>query len=428
MPPFSRLARNTVEAPISFLMREALARPELISLAAGFVDQASLPLSETLEAVGQLLNSSAQGRAALQYSSTMGDGAVREALLSRLLIADGRSGEGPSVDQVIMTAGSNELLYQLGLILLDPDDIVLCAAPSYFVFLGALQGMRVHAVGLPVDEDGVLPEALDQTLKKASAEGDAERIKALYLTTYFDNPSSITTSQSRREQIFEIVDRHNHASQHLYIIEDAAYRDLRYFGDDIPSLHSLDRKQTTVIHTSSFSKSYSPGLRVGWGVLPKDLVQPLSNHQGNVNFGAPHFSQQVILKVVQSDAFESHLETLRMTYRDKLETMVSAAQKYLGDLSEVAWLPAKGGLYIWMQITGVNTAEDGDLFSRAIEKGVLFVPGCHCYPQRGATRQNDRIRLSFGVQSPERIERGMQLLSEAIRETLSKKECQSVAR
>ena len=117
-----------------------------------------------------------------------------------------------------------------------------------------------------------------------------------------------------------------------------------------------------------------------------------------------------------------------MTYREKLETMVSAAQKYLGELSEVAWLPAKGGLYIWMQITGANTAEDGDLFSRAIEKGVLYVPGCHCYPQRGAMRQNDRIRLSFGVQSPERIERGMQLLSEAIRETLSKKECQPVAR
>ena len=136
MSILSRLARNTVEAPISFLMREALARPELISLAAGFVDQASLPLSETLEAANELLESSAQGRAALQYSSTMGDGAVREALLARLQAADQTLTEDYSVDQVIMTAGSNELLYQLGLVLLDPDDIVLCAAPSYFCVFG----------------------------------------------------------------------------------------------------------------------------------------------------------------------------------------------------------------------------------------------------------------------------------------------------
>ena len=409
MSILSRLARNTVEAPISFLMREALARPELISLAAGFVDQTSLPLSETLEAANELLESSAQGRAALQYSSTMGDGAVREALLARLTAADKTLSEDYSVDQVIITAGSNELLYQLGLVLLDPDDIVLCAAPSYFVFLGALQGMGVHAVGLPVDAEGVLPDALEEVLKKSRSEGNAGRIKDLNITTYFENPSSIKTSKTRREQIFEIISRHNHPQKQLYIIEDAAYRDLRYFGEDVPSLKSLDQKHTTVIHTSSFSKSFSPGLRVGFGILPKDLIGPLSNHQGNVNFGAPHFSQQVILKVVQSGAFDCHLDKLRETYRGKLEAMISAAQKHLGDLSEVSWLPAKGGLYIWMQLAGIDTSANGSLFPRALEKGVLYVPGCHCYPREGAVLQNDRIRLSFGVQSLDRIDLGMRM-------------------
>ena len=419
MSTLSRLAQSTVEPPISFLMREALARPELISLAAGFVDQATLPLNETLQAIEELAESSSQGRAALQYSSTMGDGAVREVLLARLLAADGETNTPRSVEQVIMSPGSNELLYHLGLVLLDRGDIVLCAAPSYFVFLGALRGMGVHAFGLPVDTHGVLPEALEEVLQKASAEGTAGRIKALYLTTYFDNPSSITTSKERREAIFEIISRHNHRQQPLYIIEDAAYRDLRYFGADLPSLFSFDQENKIVIHTSSFSKSFSPGLRVGWGVLPKDLVEPLHNHQGNVNFGAPHFSQQVILRLIQSGRFDTHLAKLRSTYKKKLETMLGAAQKYLGDLSDVSWLPAEGGLYIWMRLAGINTAADGPLFARALEKGVLYVPGCHCYPSEGTPPANDQIRLSFGVQSPERIEQGMQLLGEAIRETLA---------
>ena len=129
MSTLSRLSQSTVEAPISFLMREALARPELVSLAAGFVDQASLPLEQTFRAVEGLLESPTLGRAALQYSSTMGDAAVRDMLLTRLLQADGVSRNSRSFEQVIMTAGSNELLYQLGLVLLDREDIVLCAAP-----------------------------------------------------------------------------------------------------------------------------------------------------------------------------------------------------------------------------------------------------------------------------------------------------------
>ena len=164
MPILSRLSQRTVEAPISYLMREALNRPELISLAAGFVDQGSLPVEKTSRAVAGLLDSPERGYATLQYSSTMGDSTVRDILLTRLEQADGLLGDSKSVEQVIMTAGSNELLYQLGLVLLDPGDLILCAAPTYFVFLGALQGIGARAHGLPVDENGIIAE----TLLKAS--------------------------------------------------------------------------------------------------------------------------------------------------------------------------------------------------------------------------------------------------------------------
>jgi len=419
MSDLSLLSQRTVEAPISFLMREALAQPDLISLAAGFVDQASLPLEKTFRAVEGLLSSVDYGRAALQYSSTAGDPAVRDVLLTRLLQADRLHVDCKSIDQVIMTAGSNELLYQLGLVLLDAGDIVLCASPTYFVFLGALRGLGARPRGLPIDENGILPESLEEMLSKAIARGDSQRIKALYLTSYFDNPSSITTSQKRREEIFDIVSRHNHGHHPIYIIEDAAYRDLRYFDEDIPSLSSLDEENKFVIYTSSFSKSFSPGLRVGWGVLPKNLVAPLNHHQGNMNFGAPHFSQQVIRRVIETGDFDLHLSKLRLTYKEKMETMLLAAKKYFRDIDKVSWLPAKGGLYVWLKLIGVDTGPDGPLFSRSLEKGVLYVPGCYCYPAEGHPPANNQIRLSFGAQSSERIERGMQLLSDAIRETLA---------
>jgi 2-aminoadipate transaminase len=415
----SRLAQGTVEAPISYLMREALAHPELISLAAGFVDQASLPVENTLKAVEDLLSDPARGREALQYSSTMGDSSLREMLLCRLAEADQTTHVKRSVEQVIVTAGSNELLYHLGLSLLDRGDIVLCAAPSYFVYLGALRGIGARAVGLAVDEQGVIPEAFEAALEKICSAGLADRLKAIYLTTYFDNPSSITTSADRRAQIVKIARRFSHNQHKIYIIEDAAYRDLRYYAEDIPSLFSLDEDGDIAIYTSSFSKSYSPGLRVGWGVLPAELAGPLSNQQGNVNFGAPHFSQQVILSVLRLGLFEKHLDQVRENYRAKLEVMLAAAETYLGDLPNVQWLPAKGGLYVWMKLAGIDTGADGPLFSRALARGVLYVPGCHCYPPEGEPIHTDRIRLSFGVQPIERIERGMQLLAEAVREVLS---------
>ena len=416
----SQLAQRTVEQPISYLMREALARPELISLAAGFVDQASLPVQPTQAALEHLLSQPTQGRAALQYSTTMGDPLLREILLARLASVDQKTACKQSVEQVIVTAGSNELLYLIGLTLFDPGDIVFCAAPTYFVYLGALQSFGVRTVGLEVDAEGVVPQSLTLAMEKYLAEGLGSRIKAVYLTTYFDNPSSITTSSNRRSELVEIVRRWNHKHDKVYIIEDAAYRDLRYYGDDIPSLLAADEDGDTVIHTNSFSKSFSPGLRVGWGVLPPELVNPISNQQGNINFGSPHFSQQVMIAILQQGSFEKHVEAIRTEYRKKLQAMLQAAEAYLGDLQNVSWLPATGGLYVWMCVAGIDTGAEGPLFRRALDMGVLYVPGCHCFPKEGAPIQHDRIRLSFGVQSAERIVQGMQSLAQAVHEVLDK--------
>jgi len=424
MPNQSRLsqrARWAAGQPISYLMREALARPELISLAAGFVDQATLPVDATREAIEYVLSEPAHGRAALQYCSTMGDPVLRELLLARMQAADNirASMDNRSVDQVILTAGSNELLYLTSITLLDPGDIVLCAAPSYFVYLGGLTNLGVRSVGVAVDEEGIVPEALETALERSKADGELRKVKAIYVTSYFDNPSSITMSAARRAQLVEIAKRWSRDHHKIYIIEDSAYRDLRYYGDDIPSIASVDEEGDTVVHTGSFSKCYCPGLRVGWGVLPKDLVDPICNQKGNINFGAPHFSQKVIAAVFQLGLYEPHIETLRNGYREKLGAMLKAADEHFADFPSVSWLTATGGLYVWMKVAGVDTGAEGPLFKRALAEGMLYVPGIHCFPQDGEPARHDMIRLSFGVQPAERIRQGMGALAVAVRETLA---------
>ncbi|MDH3716511.1 MAG: PLP-dependent aminotransferase family protein [Planctomycetota bacterium] len=413
----SQRARWAVGQPIHYLMREALARPELISLAAGFVDQQTLPVEITQAAVEHVLADPRRGPAALQYTSTMGDAVLRELLLQRLQAADGAALSDPelSIDRMVLTAGSNELLYLLGEILLDESDIVLCPAPSYFVYLGGLANLGARSYGVAVDQHGLIPEALEETLQNLQRSGELPRVKAIYVCTYHDNPSSLTLAADRRSQIVETAKRYSRHGT-IFVIEDAVYRELRYFGPDIASLLAADPDGSTVIHTNSFSKSYSPGLRVGWGILPTVLVEPFCNQKGNIDFGSPHFSQQVMAAVLQLGLFDQHLDILRNSYRHKLEAMVGAIEQHFRSMPHVSWLPAEGGLYVWMQVEGVDTGSAGPLFRKALDEGVMYVPGIHCYPLEGEAARHDMIRLSFGVQPAERIREGIASLAQAVEE------------
>jgi 2-aminoadipate transaminase len=336
--------------------------------------------------------------------------------LSRLVRADRATANelNLSADQVVLTAGSNQLLHLVGETLLDPGDIVLCAAPTYFVFLGMLANQGARSIGVGSDGEGIIPEALDEELRRCEQRGELERVKAIYVVSYFDNPSNVTLSALRRGQIVEIAQRWS-KRQRIYVIEDAAYRELRYWGADLPSLRSFDPEGETVIVAETFSKSFSPGIRVGWGILPKALVEPVCNQKGNIDFGAPHFNQRVMAEVLRQGLFEPHVEQLRAAYREKLGAMLEAADTHLAKIPGVAWQRPTGGLYIWLMLPeSVDAGPDSALMQRALDAGVLYVPGEYCYPSAGQPVQRNMIRLSFGVQSPENIRRGIAALAQAI--------------
>ncbi len=417
----SRRAHLAGGEPIAnLLMAQTLANPELIPLAAGFVDYHTLAVEPTRRATDAIFSDAERARAALQYGTTIGHPPLREAILQRMLAADGCGAKelNLSVEQVVLTAGSNQFLFLLGDTLLDPGDVVICGAPSYFVFLGTLGNLGARAVGVEIDGQGLIPEAVEDELTRLEAAGDLGRVKMIYVTTYYDNPSGVTVPAERRAALVEIAQRW---SRHhtIRVVEDAAYRELRYYGEDLASLRSFDPQGETVIHAGTFSKSFSPGVRVGWGIVPPGLVEPILAQKGHVDFGSPNFNQHLMATMLQMELFDAHLQQLREGYRAKIDATLSAADELLGGIEGVQWVRPTGGLYVWLRLPeGIDTGLSGPLFDRAVAEGVLYVPGEYCYPPEGRPPRKNMLRLSFGIPSCESIRRGVEALGRAIRQVL----------
>ena len=416
----SQRAAWSAGQPISDLMARALAAPNLISLAAGFVDQHTLPVTATRHAAEMILGDTIDAQAALQYGTTHGYPRLREAIRDWHLRADGGAASQTAIElnQIVLTAGSNQLLHLVSESLLDPGDVVLCAAPTYFVYLGTLQNVGARPIGVRTDADGIIPDALDAALQRLEAEGLLPRVKAIYVVTYFDNPCGLTVPAERRERIVEIARRWSKVNT-LHVIADDAYRELRYAGDDVPSMRAFDPTGETVVQTGTFSKCYSPGIRVGWGILPQALIDPVHNQKGNLDFGSPNFAQHLMHRVLEEGMLEPHIDVLRNGYRPKLEAMLSACTEFLAPIDGVRWISPKGGLYVWLTLPpGVDAGPQGRLFDLALEEGMLYVPGQFCFPAQGEPVQRNTIRLSFGVQSAERIREGMEKLATALNHVL----------
>lgn len=411
----SRRAQASGGQPINYLMHTALSRPELISLAAGFVDQGSLPVAEVDDAWRTLAAEQSLAHAALQYGTTAGYRPLRELLLEEQRTADG---DPPAMrnltpEQVVVTAGSNQLLYLLADMLCDAGDIVLCAAPTYYVFLGVLKNLGIRAVSAATDEQGLIPEALEERLEQLAKAGELGRVRCIYVVSYFDNPQGVTLPADRRAKIVELARKYS-TEHKIYVLDDSAYRKLRYVGDDVPSFAAFD-EDDTVITTQTFSKSFSPGVRVGWGVLPPELVQTFCDVKSNIDFGSPNLNQHLIYEAVRSGGWAKQTAALCDVYRTKRDAMLRACERYMAGLPGVSWRHPAGGLYVWLMLPeGVDAGADGPLFRAALDAGVLYVPGGFSYAGEGEPTANNTIRLSYGVQSPARIDEGIRHLATAV--------------
>lgn len=419
----SELGKRTERPAISWLMQMTLENPQLISLAAGFTDNSTLPAREAKKLLSEILGERASSDRALQYGSTVGDAALRALTAARLVSLDADAAGRPSKldraayakERVLITNGSQQLLYLVSEALCSPGDIVLVEDPTYFVFLGIAQSHGLRCRGVRTEQDGIDLAHLEEVLEELKKSGQLPRLKFLYLVSYHQNPTGITTAFSKKANALSLLKKYESAAGHpLFLVEDAAYRELLFEGKGTPSALLAPRARERVVYTSTFSKPFATGVRVGFGLIPEPLFELMARLKGNHDFGTASLLQSLLSRALQSGAYDRHLAKLRQRYAAKAERMQAGLLRGMSRL--LSWQKPQGGLYFWASVKkGTSTSTSAALFRHAVERGVLYVPGELCYapdPVRAPPR--NQMRLSFGNASEGEISEGLSRLAQAL--------------
>ena len=419
----SELGRRTEEPPVSWLMATALARPQLISLAAGFTDSQSLPVKEVRTLFKEILGSPRIGQAALQYGTTIGDPALRKLTACHLQSLDGQPAAPRtySSDRMIITNGSQQMLYMVTEALCDPGDIVLVEDPSYFVYLSILQSHGVRARGVRMETDGLDLARLEEVLTALKRSGELRRVKLLYLISYYQNPTSRTTSYAKKVGALKLLRQFETAAGHpIYLLEDTAYRELRFAGDSVASALAIKGYGDRVIYTGTYSKPFATGTRVGFGLIPEPIFTTVLRLKGNHDFGSSNLLQQLLARALSSGLYEAHLAVLRRRYAHKARLMRDALQQHFP--AEVEWQEPGGGLYFWARLPQrLKSGSGSRVFQRALANDVLYVPGELCYADDPTRRKpNHEMRLSFGGATEANVRKGIARLGAVLQDCLSR--------
>lgn len=429
------MGRRTAPPPISWLMQAALSRPQIISLAAGFTDSATLPVKISRQVLNRVLRSSKTGQPALQYGITAGETNLRQLTARHLQTLDqspsslsssrqrkSRTSTKDEDDKIhswertMITGGSQQLLYMTVEALGDEGDIVLVEDPTYFVFLSILQSRGLRARGVRLERDGLDLGHLETVLQRLKKSGGLRRTKALYLISYFHNPTGVTTSFEKKRGVLKLLKKFEGAAGHpIYLIEDAAYRELRFKGPDIRSALMVPGAAERVIYTGTYSKPYAPGARVGFGILPKLLFTAVQRIKGNHDFGTANLLQQLLAGELKTGLYDRHVAKIRTRYGRKAQGMKQALARHFPSNVEI-W-ESGGGLYFWTRLPkNISTGVKSKVFRTALKNDVLYVPGELCYADDPARRKPDHeMRLSFGSASEENLREGIKRLGAVLR-------------
>ena len=398
---FSETGGRTFAPAITGLMAMALENPGLLSLAAGFTDNAMLPVDFVGDAWKSLCaDAAATNNEFLQYGTNQGRPALRRLLAERTARADGVApGEcgaaGAAESSVFITNGSQQALYLAMQVLCDAGDVVLVDRPSYFVFLDMLRGLGIEARSLPASgaNHRIDAAALGRLLDELAAQ--KKRVKAVYFVSYYCNPSARCLDEAEKNSIAETL-----AARGMFtpVIEDAAYREL-YFekGHAARSVLALPAWAAfPKLYTATLTKPFATGLKVGYGICTDAVwLEKMLNVKGHHDFGSTNFNQAVLEHAIATGNYERQLARLRPGYHAKMRTLHDALAG--AGLRERGWkwdVPA-GGLYLWLEAPrGVDTGMDSAFCRACVEVGVLYVPGDLCF---GDAPEKNFIRLSFGV-------------------------------
>ncbi|WP_298122851.1 PLP-dependent aminotransferase family protein [uncultured Aurantimicrobium sp.] len=367
-------------------------RPEVVSLAGGMPYVRALPESLVNGALEKVMKDN--GPMAMQYGSGQGIPALREQILEIMAL----EGISASVDDVVVTTGSQQALDLVTKLFIDPGDVILAEAPSYVGAIGVFRSYQADVVHVLMDENGLIPEKLREAITEVKASG--RTIKFLYTIPNFHNPAGVTLSAERRPEILEICQ-----SNGILILEDNPYGLLSFEEDVPPAIRSLN--EDGVIYLGSFSKTLAPGFRVGWALAPHAIREKLVLAAEAAILCPSSFSQMVISEYLSQADWKGQIETFRGVYKERRDAMLEALEEHLPDLS---WNVPNGGFYIWCSLP--ENLDSKAMLPRAVTELVAYTPGTAFFADGGG-RQN--LRLSFCYPTPENIKIGIRRLATVIR-------------
>jgi 2-aminoadipate transaminase len=382
----------------SSAMRDLMAiteRPEVISLAGGLPDTSTFP-AERLAAILSQVAAENSARA-LQYAPTEGLSGVADC------IAQVMAAENTEVDpaDVLVTTGGQQVIDLVCKTLIDPGDVILAEAPTYPGAVPAFSAYQADVVQIEMDSDGMRVDQLEAALERLDREG--RRPKFIYTIPNFQNPAGVTLSLPRRKRLVEVAHE-----RELIVLEDNPYGLLRYEGDPLPTLYSLDGGQF-VIYLGTFSKILSPGIRIGWAVAPGPVHQKMNLGKQESDLCSSSLSQLFVTRYFADGDWHDYVLSLRDVYRRRRDTMLDALAEHFP--AEATWTHPQGGLFLWATLP--DYIDTTDLLARALQSNVAFVPGRAAYLDG---RGGSSMRLNFSGVDEHAIREGVRRIGEVVRE------------
>lgn len=370
------------------------AQPDIISFAGGLPAPELFPVEEIAKVSHDLVEK--EGRALLQYATTEGRPTLRAKIAKRM---KDKYHTEVNPDDILITTGSQQCLDFAGKLFLDPGDVVLCESPSYFGALNAFNAYEPNLVEVPTDDGGLIPEELDKILETTP------NCKFIYVIPDFQNPTGRTWSMERRKAFMEVVNKHN-----LPVLEDNPYGELRYEGEILPSLKSLDTKGL-VMFLGTFSKIFCPGLRLGWVAAEHSVVEEFVKIKQSADLHTSNFDQGVADAYMDAYDLDAHVEEIKALYRKRRDLIVKTMEEEFP--AGVEFTRPQGGLFLWVTLPEGVSAKT--VFHKCIEMKVAAVIGDAFYPNDKTDRS---LRVNYSNMTEDRIVEGVKRMAKAIKECM----------
>jgi DNA-binding transcriptional MocR family regulator len=368
-------------------------KPEVISFAGGLPAPELFPIEELKRVSREVLEEN--GSAALQYGPTEGYGPLREKITQRMA----KIHVDISPNDILVTSGSQQGLDFAAKIFINPGDIIICESPSYLGAINAFKAYEPKFIEIETDDEGMIMEKLEEALK------NNDNVKFIYVIPDFQNPSGKTWSTDRRKKLVELANRYN-----IAIVEDNPYGELRFEGEILPAVKHYDT-EGRVIFLGTFSKIFCPGLRLGWVVADKEVLNKFVMVKQGADLQSSTISQMEVAKFLETYDIEKHIEKIKDVYRKRRDLMIKTMEEEFP--KEVKFTYPQGGLFTWVVLPEHINARK--LAVKALENNVAFVPGGSFFPNGG---NENTFRMNYSNMDEERIVEGVKRLGVAIKEMM----------